>query len=183
MVNAIATNESSPITSNTANNLMNAVSPQILPTKDGSIWIATIKGLIKVGLKGDYQHYTEKDGLFTSQTRALHESSDGSIWIGYLRSSVISRFSEERIVHVINDRTITGGCRSIKTSTDGQKSIATAGNGLLSFDNEGVLSYKLEDNFPNGTVSRIKSTHQKNMGSLELRMACKRQNHSCYLFY
>ena len=136
---------------------------QMMSTKDGSLWLATTQGLIKIGKKEDYKQYTIKDGLFSNEVSVIYESSDSSIWIGYgfnssgHRGQRISRLAGERIIHVIK---VDNYCRGIKSSADGKMWVGTSGNGLLFYDDLGVVSYKTTDNFPDGTVSRVKSIHQ-----------------------
>ena len=49
--------------------------------RDGSLWIGTLGGLVRLE-DGEVTTYTTSDGLSASHVRAIHEDSDGALWIG-----------------------------------------------------------------------------------------------------
>jgi ligand-binding sensor domain-containing protein/two-component sensor histidine kinase len=48
----------------------------------GNFWIATTNGLVKIGLDGAWQVFTEKDGLPSSNIYCLFQDKEKNIWIG-----------------------------------------------------------------------------------------------------
>src|SRR6185436_21194115 len=54
----------------------------MLEESDGSFWIGTFKGLIYLKPDGNYQVYTEKEGLSSAIINTLFKDKENNMWIG-----------------------------------------------------------------------------------------------------
>ena len=92
----------------------------------------------------------------------MHESLDNSIWISYRNifgseHYIFSRLDKNlQISHPLKSKNYV---RAISSTKEGKVWFATAGSGLLSYDEHGIIPYHLSDGLPKGTISKIRS-HQ-----------------------
>lgn len=62
---------------------------QIMMTKDGYIWMATLNGLWKINPKTkEVIQLNEKNGLANNQVICIHEAKDGKIWLGMINGGL-----------------------------------------------------------------------------------------------
>ena len=62
--------------------IMNARTYSIAESKDGTIWMGTGEGLVRLDRgTGEAKVYTEKDGLSSNVISSILEGDDGSIWV------------------------------------------------------------------------------------------------------
>lgn len=54
----------------------------ILEDAEGTIWIGTLKGLVKIGADGSHQLITEREGLPTNDVLCLFQDMEKNIWVG-----------------------------------------------------------------------------------------------------
>ena len=62
---------------------------EILISKDGTIWIATLNGLWKIDQKSNnVLHLNEQNGLNNNQVICIREADDGKIWMGMINGGL-----------------------------------------------------------------------------------------------
>jgi ligand-binding sensor domain-containing protein/two-component sensor histidine kinase len=62
--------------------LNNSPVTSMIEEKDGSFWIGTIKGLLRLFPDGSFQLYNEKDGLPSSIIYTIYRDREDNLWIG-----------------------------------------------------------------------------------------------------
>jgi len=62
--------------------LTNAQVISMVEEKDGSFWIGTMKGLVRLFPNGSFQVYNEKDGLPSAIIYTLYHDKENNLWIG-----------------------------------------------------------------------------------------------------
>ncbi|HIO79993.1 TPA: hypothetical protein EYG59_15560, partial [Candidatus Poribacteria bacterium] len=136
----------------------------LLYTKGNLLYVATNKGLFEIEPNGEHKFYGANEGLYDSSIFGLYESSDGAVWISSSRRDVtVSRLHDHNIVHLKSSFIKEGqakNTRAVSSSIDGKIWIATAGNGLISYDNFGSIQYGIQDNLPSDTVLKVKATQE-----------------------
>jgi ligand-binding sensor domain-containing protein/two-component sensor histidine kinase len=54
----------------------------MIEEKDGSFWIGTLKGLVRLFPDGNFHVYNEKDGLPSARIQSLYLDKEKNVWIG-----------------------------------------------------------------------------------------------------
>lgn len=62
--------------------LKNGFINNILEDANGNLWIATLHGLVKIDMDGNWQQFSEKDGLPSSNISCIYQDKEKNIWIG-----------------------------------------------------------------------------------------------------
>ena len=103
--------------------------PRILETEDGSIWVGTLGGLIRIS-NGMTISYGPREGLSATRIRALCEDGDGTLWIGTDDGDVV-QFKDGKFQTVVHGSVLAGSAvRSIVADSTGCLWIGTMGWGL-----------------------------------------------------
>lgn len=133
---------------NTASGLAHNQVFDVLQTKDGYIWTATVGGLSKFNGK-TFVNYTEEDGLASNLVSALFEDSQQNLWIGTINNGV-SILRNDQITTIKKvENTNLGTVNDFKEGPDGT---------IYIFSNAAILTYK--DGVVNAlhTVDRLKDS-------------------------
>ncbi len=75
--------------------LVDDIIQAIHPDPDGSIWLGSASGLVRLRA-GPFSTYTTKDGLPADMVRPIYEDSGGSVWVG--TEAGLARFADGRFV-------------------------------------------------------------------------------------
>lgn len=62
--------------------LTNAQVTSIVEEKDGSFWIGTMKGLVRLFPNGNFHVYNEKEGLPSAIINTIYQDRENNLWIG-----------------------------------------------------------------------------------------------------
>lgn len=62
--------------------------------REGAIWVASVNGIFRIK-DGEFQQWTQADGLADFNTRWVHEETDGTVWIGL--ATGMARMKDGRI--------------------------------------------------------------------------------------
>ena len=110
----------------------------LVAAQDGSLWIGCDGGGLTRWKEGRFSHFTETNGLPSSQTKCLLETRDGSIWIG--TDSGLTRYKDGRF-STFTQRNGLGDnwVRSMCEDHTGTLRVATR-QGLSSIGTNGVIA-------------------------------------------
>ncbi len=122
--------------------------------RQGNIWAATNKGLLRYN---DYKvtaEYTVKDGLPNDFMTFVFEDSNGVMWFG--GSGGLSRFEEGKFTNFsTNDGLVGNYVRTIYEDTDGTFWIGTYDEGMSRLKDGKFFSYKEENGLYNSGAFAI----------------------------
>lgn len=123
--------------------------------KDGDVWAATDKGILRYR---DYQLkavYTTEDGLPDNFINVIFSDSKGRLWFGGYGG--LSEFKDGKFVNYTTANGLVGNyVRSIYEDADGILWIGTYGEGLSRFKNDRFFSYKMEDGLFSNDVFAVR---------------------------
>ena len=138
----------------------------ILKDIDGSIWIATGRGLcrlastVRAGESIVADVYTKKDGLLADAIFDLFRASDGRLWIA--TPNGLSNFSSDTLPyasHFINYTREHGlndlGIRAIAEDHDGNLWIGSESGGAMKLSHGGFISYSEADGLEHSRIAAI----------------------------
>ncbi|HVZ23479.1 MAG TPA: two-component regulator propeller domain-containing protein, partial [Vicinamibacterales bacterium] len=121
--------------------------------RDGNVWAATNKGMLR--FRGDTlaQQITAHDGLPNEFMTLVFEDREGGLWFGGFGG--LSRYDHGRITNYTAKDGLAGDyVRSIYEDRDGTLWIGTYSDGLSRFRNGRFVSYRKEDGlFSNGVFA------------------------------
>jgi ligand-binding sensor domain-containing protein/two-component sensor histidine kinase len=105
----------------------------IVEEKDGTIWIGTFNGLVRLLPNGNFHVYNEKDGLPAGRIQSLYIDKEKNLWIGTVLG--LAKWVSKNNVAFFN--TETGDFKNNVTaisSLGNQKVILNTSHGLQEFD-------------------------------------------------
>ena len=131
--------------------LNNVSIKDILIEDNGTLWIATYKGLIKKTQSSE-RLYTEKDGLLSTKTRRITKDKEGVIWLGSRNGGINKVYPDGRIEAIGPEQGLGSDfVFSLDEAPDGRMVVGTANGGLNIFDRDGRLKiYK-----PDSTITGL----------------------------
>jgi signal transduction histidine kinase/ligand-binding sensor domain-containing protein len=97
--------------------------------RDGSVWVATLRGGVEHYRDRRVTRYTAGDGLASDYTQCLAQDPGGDMWVGTLRG--LSRISRGKVVHFpAEDLLARKTIRGLYVDRRGALWIGTGGSGL-----------------------------------------------------
>ena len=113
--------------------LTNAQVITMAEEQDGSFWIGTLKGLVRLFPGGNFHVYSEKDGLPSDRIHCLYSDKEKNLWIG--TSLGLAKWVSRNNVVFVNTETQDFRNDVIAMSSSGdQKIILKTDNGLKDFN-------------------------------------------------
>jgi len=113
--------------------LNNSGVTSMIEEQDGSFWIGTLKGLVRLFPNGNFHVYNEKDGLPSARIYSLYSDKEKNLWIG--TSLGLSKWVSRNNVAFFNTETqdFRNDIVAISSSDD-QKIILRTDHGLQDFN-------------------------------------------------
>lgn len=131
--------------------LKNISIKDILADDDGTLWIATYKGLIKKTRNAE-RLYSEKDGLLSIKTRRLTKDRNNVIWLGSRNGGINKFYPDGRMEAIGPDQGLGSDfVFSMDNTPDGRMVVGTANGGLNIFSVDG----EIEIYHPDSTITGL----------------------------
>lgn len=112
--------------------LTNGSVTSMIEEEDGSFWIGTMKGLVKIFPGGGSYVYNEKDGLPSSMINTLYFDKEKNLWIG-TSLGLAKWVSENNVVFYNTDNKDFKGDVTAAFPYDSRKVLLKTGHGLQYF--------------------------------------------------
>lgn len=91
--------------------LSNSIINDIMEDANGVLWIATLHGLVKIEPNGNWQQFSEKNGLPSSNIACIYQDKEKNIWIG-TSLGLAKLITKNSIgIYTIKNRLTTNICR------------------------------------------------------------------------
>lgn len=122
--------------------------------REGNVWAATNKGLLKFNNERLIGQYSTKDGLPNEFMTFIHEDSKGVLWFGGYGG--LSRFENGKFTNYTKDQGLVGNyIRTVYEDSEGTFWIGTYDEGMSRFKDGKFTSYKEENGLYNSGVFAI----------------------------
>lgn len=129
--------------------------------KNGDVWAASSKGLLRFQNYELKDFYTSAEGLPNDYMTTIFEDSRGRLWFGGFGG--LSEFRDGRFHNYTTLQGLTGNyIRSIYEDKQGALWIGTYGEGLSRFKNDRFFNYTEDDGLPNNDVFAIEEDERGN---------------------
>lgn len=129
--------------------------------REGNVWAATNKGLLKFRDYKVVAQYSVKDGLPNEFMTTIFEDSKGNLWFGGMGG--LSALRDGKFVNYTTRNGLTGNyVRSIYEDADGTFWIGTYDEGMSRFKDGVFVNYKAENGLSNNGVFAIREDSRNN---------------------
>ncbi|MGA9408462.1 MAG: two-component regulator propeller domain-containing protein, partial [Bacteroidota bacterium] len=145
----------------TAEGLPNNITTCTYIDRQGSVWIGTVSGLVRLR-NSKMKVFTTRDGLSDDHIMAMYEDLDGNLWVGTSRGGINRRSNGKWTSFAKNDGLTDSQVLSI--SEDNEKSLwVCTSDGLNQFTNVNITTYTTYDGLANDYISSIVETPDRSL--------------------
>lgn len=135
----------------------------VCQTRDGEIWVGTLRdGLFECG-SGELQQFSEQAGISDSAIEVLCGDGTGGLWIG-TRNGGLNHFKNRTVARFNTPWGFLGTCASaLERDSQGDLWIGTTGDGLFCLRDGQFTGYATASGLPS---DQIRALHADGAGSL-----------------
>ena len=126
--------------------------------KNNNLWIGTRDGGLVRYQDGQFEHYSEADGLTSGDISSVIEDGDGILWVGTYDAGV-NRLTKGRFEPYIEINQRAGdNINVLYAASNGSLLIGTRDAGLFRMQGDDITSYTIDDGLPNNDITALYET-------------------------